>query len=278
VSDDSDPDRVALSFVDLLYAVPVAALATRVSETHLKGVSLSGWTDIGLALVALTLGWIGHHTNRLRRQKMAPEPSIPTAPFTELRFVQFFFEVFIIGVYFALSTRLRLPGSPGVAMPELHWKASWLLALFVLYLCWDVLDITIAKKRGKHEWETRACWGAKVTGLFIVVFGVGRLLTPADAHSAAPFDIICIFALYGYRVAQQCVIRRNCANATADSIHVVAQAVDGPELFLDSQQAKQLVELRNRAPSTSYAVYSVALKDRAAGRTLLEDERRKQPL
>jgi hypothetical protein len=273
VSDDSGSDGVALSFVDLLYAVPVAALATRVSETHLKGVSASGWADIGLALIPLTLGWIGHHTNRLRKQKLAAERSIPATPFTELRFLQFCFEVFIIGVYFALSTRLRLPGSPGVEAPALHWKASWLFVLFVLYACWDLLDIAIAKKQGSSAWKERASWGLVGTVVFIVVFGVVRLATPAYAHSTVPFDGICIGALYLYRVAQQLIIDAGCGSPTPEHIHVVTQTAGVPQLFLDLQQAQELVAVRSRKQSTASEVHSVELKELAAGRKLIKDER-----
>src|SRR5206468_1535994 len=59
----TDSQSVELNFVDLLYAVPVADLAIRASQTNLQGVPLSGWADTSLALWTILLGWIGHHTN-----------------------------------------------------------------------------------------------------------------------------------------------------------------------------------------------------------------------
>jgi hypothetical protein len=84
--DDGGGGSPDLSFVDLLYAVPVADLAVRVSATRLHHVQPSGWTDVALTLTTITFGWTAHHNNRSelppsitkRRQK-------PTRPFTNAR-------------------------------------------------------------------------------------------------------------------------------------------------------------------------------------------------
>jgi hypothetical protein len=214
-SASSDPNRVNLDLVDLLYAVPVAALATRVGETELEHISAAAWADIILALVALTLGWVGHHTNRWRRQKEAPDPErLHERPFTEGSFWQFWIEVFVIGVYFALTTRLSLPGHSRVH--TLHWKGSWIVVLFLLYLIWDGADIWISFMRAKaaekdepgagkqyKRWRERATHGALVTFLFLLVFFAVRLCAPAGSYSTVWFDATCILLLYLYRVAQQ---------------------------------------------------------------------------
>jgi hypothetical protein len=216
---DRTPNRVNLDLVDLLYAVPVAALATRVGETELVQVGASAWADIVLALVALTLGWVGHHTNRWRRDKDAPDPSwLHENAFTEGAFWQFWLEVFVIGAYFALSTRLSLPGHSRVS--SFHWKGSWIVALFGLYVLWDAADIATTKMRAKRarrdetreadcykSWAKRAWHGAIVTALFLLVFGAVRWRAPAGSYSTVPFDATCIVLLYAYRVAQQVWIR-----------------------------------------------------------------------
>lgn len=205
-------NRVNLDFIDLLYAVPVAALATRIGETHLEHVGLAAWFDIFLALIALTLGWIGHHNNRRRKQKKARDPELPTAAFTEWTFLQFMVEAGVIGVYFALSTRLSLLSDAGTYDVQLHWKASWLLVLFALYVLWDLLDILVALARAKpvdvegeeyKVWTKRAAYGGMVSLLFVIVFALVRYSAPAGAYSTIPFDVACIVLLYCYRVSQQ---------------------------------------------------------------------------
>ncbi|HWY90122.1 MAG TPA: IPT/TIG domain-containing protein [Solirubrobacteraceae bacterium] len=230
---NNTPNRVNLDFVDLLYAVPVAALATRVGESNIEHLSASTWGDIGLALFALTLGWIGHHSNRQRRDEEAPDPDYRhEQPFIDGSFFQFCVEVFVIGAYFALSARLSLPGRPAPLNGELEWKAWWLLGLFALYLVWDVLDIWIAMRRAKRadseaseaapapapatcnapraaatgddyrKWADRAFHGLLGTALFLVVFGAVRLSVSGGPYRTLVFDVICIVLLYLYRVGQ----------------------------------------------------------------------------
>jgi hypothetical protein len=210
------PNRVNLDFVDLLYAVPVAALATRVGESDIEHLSSSTWGDIGLALIALTLGWIGHHSNRWRRDEEAPDPNwLHERPFTDGSFWQFWIEVLVIGAYFALSARLSLPGRPGTLSGQLQWKAWWLLGLFGLYLLWDTLDATIAYRRARRalrehpsddqpytKWARRATHGGVGTALFVPVFVVVRLSVSGGPYRTLPFDLTCIGLLYAYRISQ----------------------------------------------------------------------------
>lgn len=202
---DGNPESVGLSFVDLLYAVPVADIAVRVSATKLKGVTASGWADIALALTAITLGWIGHHNNRVRLPPKEKERR-RTTPFWDLRFPQFVVEVLIIVAYFALGARPVLPGGVGVATPTELWKAEWLTGLFALYLVWDALDIFIAKRAQEWEWRQRAKTGRNVTLGFLVVFVIFLIVASMGSdprHSVVVFDLLAIFFLYLYRVTQE---------------------------------------------------------------------------
>jgi hypothetical protein len=91
------PDEsVSLQFVDLLYAVPVADLAVRVSATHLRHVTASGWTDLAVPLVALTFGWIGHHANRKKLPVALSDARESGRQFLTLRFCQFVVEILIM--------------------------------------------------------------------------------------------------------------------------------------------------------------------------------------
>jgi hypothetical protein len=210
---DGAGESVELSFVDLMYAVPVADLAVRVSATHLHHVTPSGWTDLALALTLITFGWIGHHNNR----KQLP-PSIkvsreePRRAFTTARFPQFLVEVLIVIVYFALGTRAVLPAGAGVGRAGTLWKAECLTVVFALYLVWDVLDIysAVVPRPREWRWADRAARGGFVTLCFVGVFALFSLWASnhPHPHSVVGFDLLAIVCLYLYRVIQQYAVLR----------------------------------------------------------------------
>jgi len=216
--------QAGLTFIDLLYAVPVADLATRVSKTDLH-MSVAGWADVLLALIAITFGWIGHHTNRQKMPRaMADHRLEPESPFAGAYFLQFAVEVGIIGAYFALGIRANLHHV--VAATEL-WKATWLLAVFALYFTWDLLDVHIAIKlrnacdseaqrlryaeatrerlasKALNSWAEQAKAGRAVTFGFLLVFSAFLVVALTGPRVVIAFDIVAIGSLYLYRRVQQ---------------------------------------------------------------------------
>lgn len=209
---NDDKPEVGLSFVDLLYAVPVVDLATRVASTHLERVRASGWTDVALALAAITFGWVGHHTNRQQLPPALKDVRNSEQPFTQLRFAQFLVEILIIVAYFALGTRALLPDHQGVGSPDEFGKGVCLVGIYLLYLMWDFLDIRIAGQKGLYKWKDRAKHGMWVTLAFLVVFAVflvvGLTQRNHTLHSVVVFDLAAIACLYLYRAIQEkCVAR-----------------------------------------------------------------------
>jgi hypothetical protein len=196
-------ESAALSYIDLLYAVPVAGLATRLGSAPPSNVSAAGWFDVAVALSAVTLGWVGHHINRQLLPEAAQQRGIER-PFTTARFPQLVVEILIIGAYFALVMLAVLHGSPGSQLP----KAIWLAVAFGLYLVWDLLDIGVAKSLLPRPWIKRATTGMHVTATFLLLFAavvaVAALLGghPPQAMVMA-FDGVVILLLYLYRVVQE---------------------------------------------------------------------------
>ena len=86
----------------------------------------------------------------------------------------------------------------------------WLIVIFVLYILWDVLDISISDLAGETSWRNRASRGLTVTVAFTLVF-VGVYFGwaanyhegKAPYHSVVLFDLTLIFVLYVYRVVQE---------------------------------------------------------------------------
>jgi hypothetical protein len=210
---ETDEEQSAgLSFIDLLYAVPVVELATRIGHAP-SDVTVSGWTGVAVALTAVTLGWVGHHTNRKQLPDAAREKE-KEQPFTTARFPQFVVEILIIVGYFALVTLAVLDGSA----PSEVARAAVLTGIFALYLVWDSLDIHIAKELSgqssdeNQNWPLRARLGAQVTVVFVVVFALSLIPAFAWPHPsssiAVGFDLAVIVALYLYRVVQETCIRK----------------------------------------------------------------------
>ncbi len=214
-------DRVGLQYVDLLYAVPVAELGTRIADTHLHGVPHAAWSDAALALTAVTFGWIGHHRNRQLKQDTWQDTQTPacyadrTRPFTSLWLLQFVVEVAIIGAYFALVARLVPHGAGG---PSERWKLWWLAALFGLYVVWDLLDIALACGNHESQWARRAACGGVVTLVFAAVFAVLALVvSDRPLHSVVLFDVLAIFVLWVYRAVQQGITKNKLPPTAAAS-------------------------------------------------------------
>jgi tryptophan-rich sensory protein len=200
-------ESAGLSFVDLLYAVPVAALATRLGDTELSNLSASSLSDVAVVLAAITFGWIGHHTNR----KKVPGPAVKQEekqPFTTLRFPQLLVEILIIVAYFALSYEAFLPNKQGQyeSSRSVLGKADWLAIVFALYLVWDLLDIHIAAGFCRR-WTARAIQGVSVTLPFALLYGAAWYLAEAHHHhkwgSLVFVDILTLLVLLAYRVIQE---------------------------------------------------------------------------
>lgn len=221
--------EAGLDFVDLLYAVPVAALAQQINSTNLGQIRWVGWTEIAVALAAITLGWIGHHTNRERVPDLAKQTS-RERPFTTLRFCQLIVEIVVICVYFAIVTRLALPHRPGVSAPSELAKAKLLVILFVVYGLWDVLDIRIAPKftGADPSWKIRAKSGSLATLAFVGVFAILLTIVMLDgadrSRLVVVFDLATLACLYAYRAIQQELGRRLISAGDPDSTLSVARS------------------------------------------------------
>jgi hypothetical protein len=191
-----------LSFVDLLYAIPVGDLAMRVSGAKLAQVSSADWCVLAVILATIVLSWVGLHKDRaaLADESHRRGP-IGQMPFLGPQFGQFLIEIIIVGVYFAMGQFLKLPtySDPTVQPPAENWLTGFLLLIFVLYLLWDLIDILLA---GSGSWHKRARSGSVVTAIFSAIAGIMFGVVLAAHPPAVLWYLILIFFLYAYRVAQ----------------------------------------------------------------------------
>jgi hypothetical protein len=195
-----------LSFLDLLYAVPVADLAMRVSGAELHRVPLADWLALAVILATIVLSWIGLHKNRAAMATTVGRTLIGQIDFLQLRFIQFLIEVAIVGLYFTMGLELRFPTSQSPAIPAApeEWITAILVLVFAAYLVWDLIDIWEA--RGAPTWCGQAKAGTRVTLVFLTLsagFYVMAFLTNHRAGwTVALLNIGLIVFLWAYRVAQ----------------------------------------------------------------------------
>ncbi len=211
-----------LSFIDLLYAVPVGDLAMRVSGAKLHQISTADWSALALILAVIVLSWIGLHKNRaVMADDERIHRSIGDIQFRSMRFVQFMVEIVIVGMYFTMGLTLKLPTtsrSPG-PLPSESWLTGLLLCIFAAYLTWDLIDTQQArsnaeKHRAHHhpghqppfDWPTRAASGIVVTLVFALllaaIYGAVRLAPAHAGRLLAALNIGLLIILYAYRFAQ----------------------------------------------------------------------------
>jgi hypothetical protein len=100
---------------------------------------------------------------------------------------------------------LKLPsgGDHAAPPPAEGWLTGLLLAIFVLYLAWDGLDIRLA---GSSRWLKPARDGARVTLTFLALIGAIFIVTviehPKTAVPVTVLNAALVILLYVYRVAQ----------------------------------------------------------------------------
>ena len=194
-----------LSFLDLLYAVPIGDLAMRVSGAQLSRMTGPDWSALGVVVAVIVLSWIGMHKNRAITADEEHSRSTGGIRFGSVEFVQFTVEIAIIGLYFAMGLGLHLPGASGPAeAPSQSWLAAYLLFIFLSYLLWDGLDTLRA--HGNGRWFRRAWHGGVVSAIFVasslVLYKV-LFQRPALAGRAAIWlDAGMIVGLYLFRLGQ----------------------------------------------------------------------------
>jgi hypothetical protein len=193
-----------LSFLDLLYAVPVADLAMRVSGAELHRVSLADWLALAVILAVIVLSWIGLHKNRAAMVTKCKRSFIGQIDFFTLRFVQFLIEVIIVCLYFAMGLELKFPtpGDPAMPAAPEEWITGVLCLVFVAYFVWDLIDIRITQGEDWCERAKAGAWVTLITGILSTGFYLTALVTNPSTGWSVALNIGLLVFLWGYRVAQ----------------------------------------------------------------------------
>jgi len=203
-----------LTFLDLLYSVPIGDLAVRVSGAQLRLITPADWSALAVVLAVIVLSWIGLHKDRaITADENHPDSRIGDIGFARIEFAQFLIEVAIIGLYFAMGLTLQLPTAsrPATPLPSESWLTAFLLLIFIAYLAWDLIDIrraskAVASRVADREWPDRARKGRSVTlfslPAWIAIYVAVRLAPPRAAPWVVGLNVLLVALLYAYRVAQ----------------------------------------------------------------------------
>jgi len=202
----SGPAIDQLSFLDLLYAVPVGDLATRVSTATPAQVSSADWSALAVIMATIVFSWIGLHKDRAARlDKSHRRGPIGDTKFWSLEFVQFLIEIVIVGVYFSMGLYLNLPAENKKAteLPAEDWLTGLLLLIFILYLAWDLIDTRLARS---GPWREPAWDGAVVTMKSLIpaaaIFIIVLITKPQTPVPVIILNAWLVILLYAYRFAQ----------------------------------------------------------------------------
>ena len=191
---------ISLSLLDLLYVVPVADLATRISSVGVRRTPLTAWGGVAVSLAVIIFSWLGYHRNRNDANERA---GVGRFGFLDPRFAQFLIEVVIVGAYFVLGLRMDAVAKNGsVSGPSAVWEASWLLVIYGLYLAWDLLDVAMANCCWKSIAECYRNKTLAFLGIFAVALGFAGRYLGHDEHSVFYFDVLLVALLFLYRAWQ----------------------------------------------------------------------------
>ncbi len=137
------------------------------------------------------------------------------------RFAQFSLEIVITAMYFVVGLTLDLPvrsspPPPAPPAPSESWVIGTVVAIWLAYVVWDLLDICISPSSAGNKWHSTAKVGCKVSVGFLLLygllFGIEMEVFPAGNrnHTILGWNLGVLALLYLYRVIQQ-LAREKCA-------------------------------------------------------------------
>ncbi len=218
-----DQSKVGLSLISVVYGIVLgeAFLATLLYNKVI-GVS---WSKLAVATTAIVLSYIGFYNNR-------DEYPVWKARFINIPFLQYLLSIATLAAYWGL-----VAAAQGVEENSVRPEAVLVAAVFVIYLCWDglqlkvqrtqkYLDVTCIQVRydelnatgpGRTTYAIdnltkRTVARGKVTLVFViglvVMGGAVWYLNPSDLASAVAIDVIYCLLLLLYRLVQERALRR----------------------------------------------------------------------
>jgi hypothetical protein len=138
-------------FVELLFAMAIAEVATKVATLTTQGVKeLYPYTHILLATLLIASSWIGWKNSAAKGNKS------PVKEIFGLGFLVLLLDVVLVIFYFILVRTAEEPENHVLRPPSAREETLWTLFILLGYLAWDVL--TKAFPRSGNERFLRRCF------------------------------------------------------------------------------------------------------------------------
>lgn len=181
----TDP-KVGVDFIDIIFGIAVGVVFVRFGEATRHQYLKWGYLVVALALIGFS--WIGYHTSKTANPKSLKFRDLPTI-------LQFFVDIAIVAVYFAIASETRIRFSVEVAL---------IAVVFGLYALWDSLDMVMNAPKAPARLMNSLIWTAIFAAVALVFEWPVRL---HHTWQVLLLDGLVIVALYLYRVAQEGHVR-----------------------------------------------------------------------
>jgi hypothetical protein len=130
-----DHDRLRFVFVDMLFALAVAEVATHVSALVKAGQTPfsapSAWTNLALALCLIAMSWVGWSNSEVMCHIKAATDVFSRS------FVVLLTDVLLVIVYYVIAQGVEQPDPTGLVTATAQNESFWCLVVFGLYIFWD---------------------------------------------------------------------------------------------------------------------------------------------
>jgi len=176
--------NVGLSYIDVLFGLATGR-AFLMALGDVSQLRSEEWSHFLVVLVLIACSWIGYHLNRTRSNPGRAEFTLAALP----PLVQIGIDVALVALYYRMASRLR-------ADHTIHTELRLMIAVFVLYAVWDILDLKVSRDRQ-----------ATAVRVFVDAVWVGLLFEVARISWAAPWteqrvvlvDVVLVALLVVYR-------------------------------------------------------------------------------
>jgi hypothetical protein len=185
-----DDAKAGLTFTDVIFGLVITQIFMQ--GLHYRHLRAEVLVHLVLALTVVLGSYLGY-----RRSKKRGELQIY---FFSLALIRFLIDLAMIFCYFLLASTPDLSANPEIARVSSRFDANVLLAIFILYLVWDLLSAWM--KHADYKGVSFSVLRTGITGIFLVLSGVVAVFAsakPRNSTWAITFDSVLIALTILYR-------------------------------------------------------------------------------
>ncbi|MGA8725555.1 MAG: hypothetical protein WB565_10970 [Acidimicrobiales bacterium] len=187
--------QIGVDFIDILFGFVVAEIFA--AFTTVQGNEYASWANLILALAIVVFSWLGYHK--------AKDAYSRTISFRDPSIIQFLIDVGVVALYLALVKQSEHAQAVARLAPHqplsIRPQAITIIAIFGLYLIWDLLQIHLADDSKKSQATEHTWWSFG----FFVAFAVYSAIIiwvwrPNSNETIVIADAVYLLLTYLYRL------------------------------------------------------------------------------